>query len=193
MNFSQVVAEVARISKRPDKLLDIQRMVNEAINFCCVEGNFARDLIEDSYPISSSEYSQSLPLSTFLRFRKIQYIRPSNKTKYLDPLSADKIFARSSECDARDKYYIAGDNLTFNLSALAGALIIGHFTYPSQLDDISPNFWLLDVSPYMVLNKAAATLFASIGDDKSATYHANLFASAFVSAVRDYKYGTNYG
>lgn len=189
MNFTDVVNQVISISKRPDKVLDIRRMVNGAINFCCVEADFARDLVEDSYSISSSLYSQSLPLSTFQRFRKFQYVRPSNRTCYINPLSADKVFQRGGTCDSIDKYYVAGDNFVFQLGTLADNLIIGYFAYPIELTDAAPDFWLLEIAPYMIIDKAAAKLFGSIGDEKSATYHEGEFRIAFDSAKKDLKYG----
>src|SRR5574337_16900 len=189
MNFTEVVNEVVSTVKRPDKLIEARRAVHAAINFCCIEADFARDLEENSYPISSSEYVVNIPVSDFTRFRKIQYIRPTNRLTYIDPLSADKIFKRGSECDAKDKYYIAGDSLILQLSTLAEALLIGHYKFPPILTDASPTFWLLEVSPFMIIDKAASIIFSGIGDEKSADYHTTLFRPAFVSAMADYKYG----
>src|SRR5574337_277073 len=165
MNFTEVVNEVISTVKRPDKLIEARRAVNAAINFCCIEADFARDLEENSYPISSSEYVVNIPIS------------------------ADKIFKRGSECDAKDKYYIAGDSLILQLSTLAEALLIGHYKFPPILTDAAPTFWLLEVSPFMIIDKACATIFAGIGDEKSADYHTALFRPAFTSAMADYKYG----
>lgn len=191
MNFTEVVVEVSRLTKRPDLLLDIRREVNAAVNFCCIEGNFARDFDENSFAVSSTLYAQSLPLSSFLRWRKFAYVRPSNRKKYIDPLGADKIFANNTE--QSDAYYIAGDNVQFKLCALSSALLIGWFKFPPTLTDALPTFWLLDISPYMIINKAAASIFSQVGNTTETSKHEALFAVAFTSAVRDYKYGTNYG
>lgn len=191
MNFTQAVAEVSRLTKRPDLILDIRRAVNAAINFCCVEGNFARDLEEAAFAIDSTLYAQSLPLSGFTRWRKFAYIRPSNRKCFIEHLEASKIFAGGKEsCDV---YYVAGASVQFKLSTLSSELLIGYFQYPPELSDASSTFWLLEVSPFMIIDKAAAEIFSQIGNTTEATKHDQAFAIAFTSAVRDYKYGSNYG
>lgn len=192
MNFTDVVAEVSRITKRPDLLLDIRRNVNAAINFCCIEGNFARDFVEDTYPIDNTLYAQSILLSEFERWRKFRYIRPDNRKCYIEQLAPEKVFSPSGK-EQCDVYYVQGDSVVLKLKALSSNLLIGHFRYPPILTDASPDFWLLDVSPFMIIDKAAAQIFKNIGNNTEQTSHEADFRIAFASAMRDYKYGADYG
>ena len=191
MNFTEVVTEVSRLTKRPDLLLDIRREVNAAINFSCVEANFARDLYEDSYLIDGTQYAQSLDLTTFIRWRKFAYIKSPICKGYISQRDPSKIFELGKE--AADVYYVVGDEVKFKLCNLTSSLLIGHFRYPPTLTELAGTFWLLDVSPYMVIDKAAANIFSQIGNTTEAAKHEMLFNTAFVSAARDYKYGANYG
>lgn len=191
MNFTEAVAEVVSITKRPDKLADIQREVNAAINFCCIEGNFARDLQEDSYVVDNTLYAQSLPLSTFTRWRKFAYIKPPACKGYVEQRDPSRIFENHKE--AADVYYVVGDEVKFKLCKLTATLLIGHFRYPPTLTDIAPTFWLLDVSPYMIIAKAAGAIFSDVGNTTEAASHLGTFNTLFSSAQRDYKYGANYG
>lgn len=192
MNFTEVVDEVVRILKRPDKKVDVQREVNAAINFCCTEANFARDRQEQSVDIDATLYAQNIPLSTFTRFRKVDCIRPANRNKLLQPLDPSKIFTPKG-CETLDVYYLAGDQINFKLATLASSLLVAYFSYPPTLTDTAATFWLLEQSPYMIINKAAAVVFDNIGDEKAAAKHLSYFALDFTSAKRDYKYGYNVG
>jgi hypothetical protein len=183
MNFTEVVNEVLSIVKRPDKINDIRREVNAAINFCCNETELARDLMESSIVISSSLYTQNLALSDFTRFRKFCYLKPPAVKWYLTPTTPAKVFDNCSE--ACNSYYIAGSDVVIKTAALYGSLLAGWYTYPPVLTDMVPTFWLLDASPYMIIDRAASKVFANIGDDASANKHMALFVPAWLSARRD--------
>lgn len=187
MNFTEVVNEVLAIVKRPDKITDARREVNAAISFCCIDSDFVRDFSENSFAIDSSLYSQSLALSSFTRFRKFAYIKPPATKYYIKPIAPDKVF--HGECEEVNRYYIAGDNVVFKLSALTSALLIGWYSYPPTLTDASPTHWLLDAAPWMIIDRAAAKVFANIGDDKSSSKHDSNFAVSYQSARRDLQAG----
>lgn len=187
MNFTQVVSEVISITKRPDKVSDIRREVNSAINFCCIGTDFARDILEATISIDPTLYTQNVLLSTLTRFRKFKYVRPPGASLYIKALDPDHVF--NNGCETLNTYYVAGDQIVFKLGALSATLLIGYFRYPPTLSDSSSSFWLLDVSPYMIINKAASSVFGNIGDDASAKKHDTEFARQYLSACSDYKYG----
>lgn len=192
MNFSEVVQEVVNITKRPDKLAEIRTQVNAAINFCCIEIEFGRDLEEVLYPLSDpSAYIHSIPLTEFIRWRKFCYIKAPSSKHCLQQRDPDKIFEAGKE--ARDVFYIAGNEVKISLCATSPSLIIGYFRYPPVLTDSSPDFWLLEVSPYMIIDKACASIFLGVGNNTEASSHLVSFNNAFTSARRDYKYGASYG
>lgn len=191
MNFTEAVNEVMLIVKRPDKILNIRSQVNNAINFYSMETTFAFDLQEQAISIPTSDYIHSIALSELTRFRKIQTIRPSGK-KNLTQISSSDIV---DECgkDKTDVWYLAGTQINVRLSNTNSQLLLAYFSYPPILTDAAPSYWMLDISPWMVIHRAAGFIFASIGDDDSAKIHKALGDEAFISAKRDYRYGINVG
>ena len=188
MNFTDVVTEVMGIIKRPDKLLDVRREVNSAVNQFCMDTEFTRDLLEISQPIDVTQYTQALPISGFTRFRKFSYMKQGGTKCFLNPLPRGELL--KTNCDMRNKYYIAGSNVNISLSVLCSTLDLAYFQYPPLLTDAAPTFWLLDVSPFMVIDRAAGKILASIGDGDSATRHERFAVSAFLTAQKDYGIST---
>lgn len=191
MNFTGAVIEVLSMVKRPDKINTIKRCVNQALTMACMSSNFARDLQERVITIDPALNAQSLPLSEFERFRKFVYIRPSNRKCYVTQTDADKIFAKGIEL--LDKYYVAGDQVNFKLARTAPTLLVGWFAHPPRLTDAAPNFWLLDVCPDMIIDKAAALVFKDIGDDASARQKESDYSAQLLIASADLKYGAQHG
>jgi len=188
MNFTDVVTEVLGITKRPDKLQDIRREVNSAVNQFCMDTEFDRDIVELNTAIVPTEYTQALPLTTFTRFRKFSYIKRGGTRAFLNRLTRADLLL--TNCDYRDKYYIAGANLNVSLASLAATLDIAYFQAPPLLTDASGDFWLLELSPFMVIDRVAAKIFTSIGDGDSATRHERFAVSAYLSAQKDYGIST---
>ena len=192
MNFTEVVAEVVSITKRPDKIADIRREVNKAINFCCLETNFANDFFEQELAVDSNSYNLTIDLLNDLtRFRKFIYIRPVDRTAMLCHINPAQAFKGGKE--RKDSYYVASSTAVIRLSAPTSSLIIGYMQYPPVLTDDSPDFWLLAISPYMVIDLAAAMVFKNIGNNEEYTTHYQQFTAAYASACRDYRLGQNYG
>lgn len=191
MNFLEVTTEILSSLKRPDKLSDIKREINSAINFCCLETSFARDLVEATVSIPNTDCVGSIALSTLTRFRKFKYIRPVGTNCYLDPVPPDRIFQGGRE--QVNTYYVSGDNVIYRLSKLNTSLLVGYYTYPIVLSADTDTHWLLGISPYMIINRALQFLFAGIGDDTSAKHHASLFSQQYISARADYTDGVGLG
>lgn len=191
MNFTEIVQEVVSITKRQDKLLDIRRNVNSAINQACLGTNFARDHDELLLSISSSEYAGNIQLALLPRFRKLNYIIPTGYGCPIKSIEAPQVFEAGVE--QVDRYYISGDQINYKLSVLSSGLKVGYFRYPPVLTDAAATFWLLDAAPYMIIDNAAARTFRNIGDELSARQHEGDWRLAYDSARIDLKYGINYG
>lgn len=189
MNFTEAVNEVIAITKRPDKIGAIQREVNAAINFFCLEADFARDRTEQTIAISAASYAGNIAMSDLTRFRKVDCLRYADRNKFLSLLDPKYIFTKEG-CEITDVYYIAGSQINYKLANLSSSLLIAYYSFPPILAG-TETFWLLDVSPYMVIDRVASKIFANIGDDASARTHAAFSLEAYTSAKRDYKYGSN--
>lgn len=173
MNFSEAIAEVMDVTKRPDKEAEIARAINASISECTIKSSFARDLVETSISIDPTLYGATIqfnntsPANSIERFRKIKYIKASGVKGYLHPIGAEYLFSPEGFMQ-KNRYYIGGDNLTYVLSNLASSLEIGYYQYPKILDKVTnKTHWMLEVMPWPILELAAARIFRSIGDDTS--------------------------
>lgn len=185
MNFTEAVAEVSNIVKRPDKMLDMRREVNAAVNFFSSDANFKRDVLEVLVPLIATQHSQNIPFTLLPRFRKVQYIKRAGTLEYLTELDARQI--TTAKCSL-DKYYIAGSGLKINMSKTASFLDLGYYQYPDLLTDIAPAHWILDVSPYMVIDRAASAVFKAIGDDSSSKSLSVASSTAYLAFRTDTAY-----
>ena len=170
MIFTEVVNEVLSIIKRPDKILDVRRQVNAAVNFFCADTDFKRDVAEILLPISAVDYSQLISYTQLPMYRKLQYIKRAGTYEYLEPISPAKMPLLNC---STDKYYEAGTGIRINQKRLASAMDIGYWKFPPTLTDATNNnsFWLLELAPYMVIDRAAGMIFTNIGDDASSRQH----------------------
>lgn len=188
MNFAEAVAQVLSITKRPDKDADAQLAVNAAISYFTLKGTFPKDLTETSLTIDSTVYGDTLDLSLLLtRFRRFKYVKAPGVQGYLKYLDSDKIFTPSGYTQ-KNVYYIAGSNMTYILSALAASLEVGYYQYAPNLSGTDTH-WLLDISPSMILDKAAARVFRAIGDDSSFRLHEGYAADAYKVLQNDLALG----
>ena len=199
MDINQAVTEVLTITARPDRAAEILSALNAAISFYSTKATFSQDLVETSIPISPTEYGGTIqfnsvsPTPVVSRFRKFKYVKPFGVKRYLTPIGSDKIFTPKDQVQL-DKYYVGGNNLTYTLSALAPSLEVGYYQYPPVLDvSAVTTYWMLDLMPWAVIDKAAARIFRSIGDDTSAIAYERSSMELFLTARRDFEDGVQPG
>lgn len=184
MKYSELVNEVLLACKRPDKINSIKRELNAALTFYCLDNNFSRDTQENTFAIDPNQYSQTLALSLLDRYRKLKYIKYAGLNKPLSLLGDSEMF---KPCVQADKYYIVGDTINFSLSCKTAGLDIGWYKFPPILTGAGDNdsFWLLDIAPWMVFDRAAAIIFREIGDEKSMQTHAASAREQYLAARKD--------
>lgn len=189
MNFAEAVAEVIDTVKRPELVVRARREVNSAINLFTAMCDFSDDLEEESTAIDPDAYVQSFALTGLTRFRKFYFIKLNLTTchHYLKPLSVESMYKK--EADYKNRYYIAGTQCNINSSVLAANLLVGYFKYAATLTGTDAH-WMLDKSPYMVIDKAISVLFASIGDNASSKQHADQANLSYLTARADYGIST---
>ena len=187
MHFGEIYNEVVTTCKRPDLAVQIRREINAAISFCCLDNSFARDYAEPVIVLDANEYTQAFPLSDMPRFRKFRYLKRGGTKKYLTKISDAEML---KGCTDKDKYYIVGTNVNVSLAALAATLDVGYFMYPPTLTQVAGNreFWLLEVAPWMIINKACAGIFKSIGFEKDYKTHMDMFTLEYVTARKDFAF-----
>lgn len=190
MNFNDALSYVLTITKRPDKVSEASLKINEAIGFFTASAEFARDLIEITIPVTTTDGIINLDLTDptyFTRFRKFAYIKAPGVKKYLDPVTPDRVFLEGKE--RLDCYYLAGTNVICKVCSPQTSLLVGYFSYAPNLSTTNPSYWMLDIAPYMIVNKAAASIFRDIGDDQSAKQKDSEANMQFVTVKGDMQYG----
>jgi hypothetical protein len=166
MNFTEACSLVVEAIKRPDKINRVRNKVNAAISFFVLDNEFALDYKEQAITLDATQYTQSFDISTMTRFRKFDYLKNGGTKIFLKHISDSE---RLSCSDWRNRWYQAGTAVNIYLSALASTLDVGYYQYPALLTDVSGfnTHWLLDVAPFMVVDRAIADMFREIGDEKS--------------------------
>lgn len=187
MLFTEAIAEVRTIIKRKDLDSTIKRELNSAMNFFSVESDFARDLEEISIAVNPNLYAQNISLNLLPGFRKIVWMKPPIGKKLLAPISPRKIF--SNCCEESNCYYLAGNQLNLRLAALTSTILVGYMKAPSVLTGGTDTYWMLEVSPYMIIDRAAGNIFKNLGNQTESATHLANSSIAYMSAVRDYKLG----
>lgn len=188
MNFTEVVAAVIGITGRPDKIVATQLEVNAAINNAVIGSSFLQDKVETTVLINPGEtYSGSIPVTSLPLFRRIDYIRATPSMRFLVQRQPLNVIVNSVV--QRDIYWMGGIQINWVSSILTPSFEIGYFTYPPQLSDALPTHWLLDISPYFVIDRAAARIFQSIGDNPSFQTHEIASLAAFQILKNDIQQG----
>lgn len=182
MNFTEAVSEVVSILKRPDKIATVRKEVNAAISFYTLDNECPRDFSEQAIVLDAQSYTQSFALSEMTRFRKFKYIKRGGTTEFLAIVGNAEL---EKGCVLNDRYYIAGSNVNIAMKKLAATLDVGFYAYAPILNDSDGSHWLLDHSPYMIMDRACAKLFRDIGDERSMSAHAQSAAEAYIAFRRD--------
>ena len=193
MDVTQAISEVLTITARPDRSAEILSAINAAIAFYTTKADFAFDLVETSIPISPTDYGGTVqfnnlsPTPLISRFRKFKYVKPYGVKRYLTAIGSDKIFTPSNQVQV-DKYYVGGNNITYTLRELAPSLEVGYYQHPPLLDEATnKTYWMLDVMPWAIIDKASSRIFRSIGDDTSAIAYDRSSQELFLAARRDFQ------
>ena len=191
MNLIEALAEVISITKRPDKDWESVSNINKAITYFTLKADFYQDLVEASLEISPTSYGETIDLSLLTRFRKFKYVKPRARRYYLLPISPETLLTPSGIVQP-NRYYVAGQTLTYTLSELNDYLEVGYYQYPEPLVVGSvENHWMLDIIPWAVIERSASQVFKSIGEDISARFYEASSNELFLAARRDFASGTS--
>lgn len=192
MNFTEAIDAVVAVTKRPEKRPEIANRLNRALSLFTLKASFKKDLVEVSTTVDPTSYGQTIDLSAFspalVRFRKFKYIRPTNQRYYLKFMEPEFILTPQGNIQP-NRYYVAGNSVTFTLSNLTPSLEIGYYQYAPILTEVSPNntHWMLDLMPWALIDQAAASIFQSIGDEQSAKESLASSGTLFVTARNDFE------
>ena len=173
MNFTELSEAVLAIVKRPDKAAQVGNAINTAIARTLFKTEFTQDLVEATIPLDPELYSQTINLPSLVapltRFRKWKYVKVTGDLQYLRYIDPQNVFVPGG-VQQTNCYYMIGSDLTVLLRSLATSLEVGYYQHPPVLSGAN-TFWLTDICPYGIINRAAGEVFALIGDANSAKLH----------------------
>lgn len=189
MNFQQAQDEVIAHTKRPDKLVQIKSEINRAIAFYTLKADFSKDLVEASIPVDVTKYGDTVDLSALaaplVRFRKFKYLKPTGVRYYLTTIDPTQLLTPQGQVQP-NRYYVAGDNLTYTLSALTSVLECGYYQYAPLLVANADEHWMLDLMPWAITERAASRIYHSIGDEISSKSFEDSSMDFFLAGRRDF-------
>lgn len=169
MTFGEMQELIIRRTKRPDKVDSVRDGINAAIAFFAA-ANFDADRVELTHTIDSTLFAQSFDITTspFVRFKVIDYIRPSGYSSYLKWRDPKKIFNNGSEM--LDTYYRSGNNIVLKLCRLQSTLEVGYFQYHARLEDTDTDEedWIMDELTEAVSLYTRSRVMRDIGEDAEA-------------------------
>lgn len=192
MDVNAAIIDILAITKRPEKAVSALRAINKVISLCTIKGEFYQDFKESTVSIDGDTYGDTIAIADWemVRFRKFAYIKPTGERYYLSQLDANRLFDPAGNVQ-KDKYYLAGLNLTYTLSKLVSTLEIGYFQYAQRLDtSTNTSHWMLDIIPDMVTDLASAVIFKEIGEETSAKVYLDSGNDLYRAAKKDFQYGS---
>lgn len=189
MNYGAIQQAVLDLTARPDKLAATKRLINSRIMRISSQLDAVRDLVEQEEDIAALGTAFTLNLSSFPRFRKFKYMKPTNRGDYVLPIDPSAVFVKTADCsvEQRDRYYIAGNNVRISLRLGANTLAVGYFAYPADLVADADTNWLTEEAYDTIIHGAAAGVFAEIGDDASANMHEGLYRANLIPLVNNHR------
>jgi len=167
MTLGELQAWILSTIKRPEKAAEVVYAINAAIEKASTQGDYAWDLVEGSISLDATVYAQSIAISSsFQRFRKLKYLRPSGYKKVLQWKDPSRIFDKGIE--TVDCWYRAGDNIIFKLCHLQSSARYAYYAYPTRLTAAGHTNNYTVQMPTVLHDLACARLYEDMGNEAEA-------------------------
>lgn len=169
MNFTELVAEVVDITKRPDLTSSIESAVKAATLKAHQSDYFFNDLIEVAVEFDEARYIQTFdPKQVVPRFRQAKYIRiweggiDGYAKDFLEHIQIEAALDNYG-CTRTDVFYMAGAFLQIRGTAPVEKVLFGAYQHPLITPEASYKSWIADEYPWAIIYEAARTVFLQIG------------------------------
>lgn len=178
MTFSELCAEVYKLTARPDLVAETESAVKSATLKCHQSDYFYKDIFECTIQFTSSEYVQNLDYRALLpRWRALKYLRKldiltGTPNTELDIVSPVEVFD-SYKIQKSDVCYVAGAFVQINSRTKEQYYILGCYLNP-DITSTGYTSWVALDHPYAIVYDAASTLFKAIGKDEEASAYRGL-------------------
>lgn len=175
--LTNLLDDVAEITRRPDARARAAVSVNTIIAEICTKAKYGEDLIETTIlnPGANLSATISLLFQDLPVVRAIEYVALPNQgaLTFVTPRNA---LDRINNCDA-GVYYRSGTNLIVQARAGWTEFRIGYWQAPPRLSEAAGqgNHWLLDAAYDVMLTGTIGRVFAATGDDASGNKYESLY------------------
>ncbi len=172
MTFSELVAEVYELTRRPDRVAETESAVKSATLTAHHSDYFFKDIFEVGVNMGASAYLQQLDYRAVLpTFRAIKYLRKydyANSTPgaMLNHVLPEQVFDKYM-LQKPDIFYVAGAYIQINSSTQEQYFLMGAYKHP-VITTAGYDSWIALDHPYAIIYNAAATVFKAIGKDEEA-------------------------
>lgn len=182
MNFTELVAEVQIIVKRPDLADRIQSAVRAATEKLHSLDFWYRDIVEVPVQFDREFYIQNFdPRQVIPKFRKTKYIRiwlgdaTGRPGKFLDPIQIEEAIDGYGYTKT-DVFYMAGQLMQIRTSCGILRILFGAYKFPTVTPIDQYSSWIAEDYPWGIVYEAARTVFRSISMDEAAGQYERLTA-----------------
>lgn len=196
MTFTELVAEVYKLTNRPDLEAETKAAIKAATLKAHMTDFYSKDIFETGIAFSSPAYKQSLDyISLISNFRALKYIRRvedefDDAGAFFEVITPEEVLT-SYGSNKTDIAYIAGRVVELRASVEFSKALIGCYVLPLTTEE---NFssWVASLYPYAIINEATRKVFKTIGYDEQAATYEKLVAEEYMllkmSAIADVGY-----
>ena len=169
--FSELCADVAILTNRPDLEAEIKLAVRQATLKMHHTDFYPKDIHETGIQFDEAKTVQSLDYRILVpRWRAFKYLR-----KYSDSV-AGQYFTLLSPEDTLDRYsinkenicYIAGEQLEIRSNTSDTYMLLGCYVHP-DVTESGFSSWIAVEHPFAIVYEAVSTVYKSIGLDEQAS------------------------
>jgi hypothetical protein len=175
MTLAELIAEVYSITNRPDLVAETAVAVRAATLEAHHSDFYYKDLFETGITFNEPDlYIQQIEYRTLLpRWRALKYLRKFDSTAYPPPGTPGTFFNILDPQQTLDSYgvtrenicYVAGDVIQVRSNTKLANALIGCYLHPIISPEADYNSWIALDSPYVIIFRAAASVFKIIGKD----------------------------
>lgn len=178
MNLAEMATEVYTITNRPDLVAETSAALRKATIKMHSLDFFPRDMAEVTLAVPTPGNNVQVDIGvTLTRFRALAYVR-DNTSPQLNGLP-NKIFRQIEARELLDEYsleksnvwYLGGQVINIKSSTPVSSLLIGYYQNPVINPAGSYSSWIAVEQPFVLIEEAAATIFAMTGNAEMARFY----------------------
>lgn len=169
MNFTELVAEVIQITKRPDLATATESAVKAATLKAHQSDYFFNDLIEVAVEFDEPRFIQTFdPKQVVPRFRQAKYIRiwegdvNGYAKEFLEHIQIEAALDNYGHIRT-NVFYMAGAFLQIRGTQPVEKVLFGAYQHPLVTPSENLNSWIADEYPWAIVYEAARTIFLQVG------------------------------